>query len=114
MSLKKIKAIKEAHKPENTHELKAFIGMVNYYAKFCGFLTNALEPLYLLLQQDVKWHWGKEQNTAFEAVMRTRVTKGMRISNYYGNFFIRGTDLMALPNVNSDSVFGLGCSIVAN
>ena len=44
--------------------------------------------------------------TAFEAVMRTRVTKGMRISNYYGNFFIRGSDLMALPNVNSDSVFG--------
>merc|ERR1712238_611073 len=31
---------------------------------------------------------------------------GMRISNYYGNFFIRGSDLMALPNVNSDSVFG--------
>eukprot|EP00536_Pseudo-nitzschia_multiseries_P012386 jgi/Psemu1/320236/estExt_fgenesh1_pm.C_4710001 len=45
-------------------------------------------------------------NTAFEAVMRTRVTKGMKISNYYGNFFIRGSDLMALPNVNSDSVFG--------
>ena len=63
----KTKAIKEAPKPENTHELKAFIGMVNYYAKFCGFLTNALAPLYLLLQKDVKWHWGKEQNTAFEA-----------------------------------------------
>lgn len=46
------------------------------------------------------------ENTAFEAVMRTRVTKGMRITNYYGNFFIRGADLMALPNVNSDSVFG--------
>lgn len=44
--------------------------------------------------------------TAFEAVMRTRVTKGMKISNYYGNFNIRGSDLMALPNVNSDSVFG--------
>lgn len=46
------------------------------------------------------------ENTAFEAVMRTRVTKGMRITNYYGNFYIRGADLMALPNVNSDSVFG--------
>lgn len=45
-------------------------------------------------------------NTGFEAVMRTRVTKGMRIANYYGNFFIRGSDLMALPNVNSDSVYG--------
>ena len=44
--------------------------------------------------------------TAFEAVMRIRCTKGMRISNFYGNFYIRGADLMALPNVNGDSVFG--------
>lgn len=46
------------------------------------------------------------QPTAFEAVMRIRCTKGMRITNFYGNFFIRGTDLLALPNCNSDSVFG--------
>ena len=44
--------------------------------------------------------------TAFEAVMRIRCTKGMRISNFYGNFYIRGADLMALPNVSGDSVFG--------
>ena len=44
--------------------------------------------------------------TAFEAVMRIRCTKGMRITNFYGNFYIRGTDLMALPNVNMDSIFG--------
>ena len=46
------------------------------------------------------------QHTAFEAVMRIRCTKGMRITNFYGNFYIRGTDLMALPNVNTESVFG--------
>jgi len=46
------------------------------------------------------------QNTAFEAVMRIRCTKGMRITNFYGNFFIRGTDLLALPNCTPDSVFG--------
>jgi len=45
------------------------------------------------------------QTTAFEAVMRIRCTRGMRISNFYGNFYIRGTDLLALPNCNSDSVF---------
>lgn len=45
-------------------------------------------------------------HTAFEAVMRIRCTRGMRISNFYGNFFIRGTDLLALPNCTSDSVFG--------
>jgi len=46
------------------------------------------------------------QKTAFESVMRIRCTKGMRITNFYGNFYIRGTDLMALPNCNRDSVFG--------
>lgn len=46
------------------------------------------------------------QTTAFEAVMRIRCTKGMRITNFYGNFFIRGNDLLALPNCNSESVFG--------
>lgn len=45
------------------------------------------------------------QYTAFEAVMRIRCTRGMRISNFYGNFFVRGTDLLALPNCTSDSVF---------
>jgi protein transport protein SEC24 len=46
------------------------------------------------------------QPTIFEAVMRIRCTKGMRITNFFGNFYIRGTDLLALPNSNTDSVFG--------
>lgn len=46
------------------------------------------------------------QPTAFEAVLRIRCTKGMRISNFYGNFNIRGQDLLALPNCTPDSVFG--------
>jgi protein transport protein SEC24 len=45
--------------------------------------------------------------TAFEAVMRVRATRGVRISNYYGNYFIRGQDLLALPCCTSDSTFAL-------
>jgi protein transport protein SEC24 len=45
------------------------------------------------------------QTTAFEAVMRIRCTKGMRITNFYGDVYIRGTDLLALPNCNADAVF---------
>jgi len=45
------------------------------------------------------------QPIAFEAVMRIRCTRGMKINNFYGNFLIRGTDLLALPNCNADSVF---------
>jgi protein transport protein SEC24 len=29
--------------------------------------------------------------TAFEAVMRVRATRGVRFSNFYGNYYIRGT-----------------------
>ncbi|CAE7651933.1 unnamed protein product, partial [Symbiodinium microadriaticum] len=43
--------------------------------------------------------------SAFEAVMRVRATRGLRIQNFYGSFFIRGTDLLALPNCTSDSVY---------
>ena len=46
------------------------------------------------------------RRTVFETVMRVRVTRGMRISNFYGNFFIRGTDLLALPNCTEESSFG--------
>lgn len=45
--------------------------------------------------------------TAFEAVMRVRATRGLRIANFYGNFFIRGTDLLALPNCHTDSVYAM-------
>jgi protein transport protein SEC24 len=45
--------------------------------------------------------------TAFEAVMRVRATRGLRFTNFYGNYFIRGTDLLALPNCTSDSTFAL-------
>jgi protein transport protein SEC24 len=45
--------------------------------------------------------------TAFEAVMRIRATRGLRFSNFYGNYFIRGTDLLALPNCTADSTFAL-------
>ncbi|CAM9436791.1 unnamed protein product [Chrysoparadoxa australica] len=45
--------------------------------------------------------------TAFEAVMRVRSTRGLRITNFYGNYFIRGTDLLALPNCSPDSVFAV-------
>ncbi len=47
------------------------------------------------------------RTTGFEAVMRIRCSKGMAITNFYGNFFIRGTDLLALPNVTPSTAFNV-------
>ena len=41
----------------------------------------------------------------WEAVVRVRASKGVRISEYHGNFFMRGSDLLALPGIDSDKAF---------
>ena len=43
------------------------LGMVNYYSKFMGNLSNTLSPLYKLLQKNVPRHWGEDENAAFKA-----------------------------------------------
>jgi len=47
------------------------------------------------------------RTTAFEAVMRVRATKGVAINSFYGNFFIRGADLLALPNATPETAFNV-------
>ncbi|CAG0920020.1 unnamed protein product [Notodromas monacha] len=43
----------------------------------------------------------------FEAVMRVRCTRGLAVHTFHGNFFVRSTDLLSLPNVNPDAGFGM-------
>ncbi|XP_022080960.1 protein transport protein Sec24A-like isoform X2 [Acanthaster planci] len=47
----------------------------------------------------------------FEAVMRVRCTKGLSIHTFHGNFFVRSTDLLSLPNINPDAGFAMQVSI---
>ncbi len=49
------------------------------------------------LRQDVTHNLAR--TTAWEAVMRIRCSKGLRISAFHGHFFIRSSDLLALPQV---------------
>ncbi|KAL1509266.1 hypothetical protein ABEB36_004029 [Hypothenemus hampei] len=50
----------------------------------------------------------------FEAVMRVRCTRGLTINNFHGNFFVRSTDLLSLPNINPDAAFGMQVAIEEN
>ena len=47
----------------------------------------------------------------FEAVMRIRCTRGLALHTFHGNFFVRSTDLLSLPNINPDAGFGMQVSI---
>ncbi|KAM5302244.1 protein transport protein Sec24A isoform 3-T3 [Glossophaga mutica] len=47
----------------------------------------------------------------FEAVMRIRCNKGLSIHTFHGNFFVRSTDLLSLPNVNPDAGYAVQMSV---
>ena len=62
----KVGAIERAPEPKNLKELQAWLGLVNYYAKFMQNLATELAPLYQLLKKEQKWEWGPVQRKAFQ------------------------------------------------
>ncbi|KAK6317415.1 hypothetical protein J4Q44_G00128150 [Coregonus suidteri] len=63
-------------------------------------------------QKDLKRYLTRK--IGLEAVMRIRCTKGLSIHTFHGNFFVRSTDLLSLPNVNPDAGFAVQMSIEEN
>ena len=59
-------AIKKAPAPTNVTQLKAYLGLVTYYARFIPNLSNVLHPLYRLLQRNVPWRWSATEELAFD------------------------------------------------
>jgi hypothetical protein len=62
----KVQAVSEAPPPTNTTELKSYLGLINFYAKYLPNLSTVLAPLHRLLCKDTRWQWGKEQEEAFQ------------------------------------------------
>ena len=62
----KTKAILQAPAPKNVTELRAFLGLLNYYGKFLPNLSTILAPLHKLLKNHTKWIWRAEQAKAFQ------------------------------------------------
>ncbi|KAF8629024.1 hypothetical protein AX15_003599 [Amanita polypyramis BW_CC] len=46
-----------------------------------------------------------------EAVMRVRASRGLRMASFHGNFFVRSTDLLAMPAVPQDQSYGIEIQI---
>ncbi|KAK2169582.1 hypothetical protein NP493_1183g00002 [Ridgeia piscesae] len=64
-SPKKVQAMAGLPSPQNVRQLRSFLGMVQYYARF---LPDLATHLHRLLQKDEHWIWGKEQECAFRTV----------------------------------------------
>ena len=66
----KVKAIRETEAPSNAAELRSFLGLVSFSSRFLPDFATTAEPLRRLTRQGTKWHWGREENNAFEALKK--------------------------------------------
>ena len=62
----KVEAIKQAPRPENLTQLRAFLGMINYHGKFIRNLSSILQPLNQLLQGNQEFKWSPWYEEAFK------------------------------------------------
>lgn len=60
-----IKDVEAWKTPTSVHELKAFLGLCNYYRKFVPAFSELASPLNELLQKEVTFLWTEEHQNAF-------------------------------------------------
>lgn len=66
----KVKAVIDAPTPTSVTELKAYLGLLNYYNRFLPNLSTLLAPLHHLLRKDVVWSWGGPSTRILQEVQR--------------------------------------------
>lgn len=64
----KVEAIKRAPAPTNVNEVKAFVGLVNFYGRFLPNLAQLLSSFHKLPRKDEKFVWSPECAAALEMV----------------------------------------------
>ena len=61
----KTAAVQEAPEPRNLSELKAYMGLLQYYGRFLPGLATVAAPLYALERKGTVWAWGATERAAF-------------------------------------------------
>lgn len=64
-SIDKLDAIKRFREPKTMEEVRSFLGLVNYIAKFLPDLATTTAPLRSLTKNDASFEWGSDQVIAF-------------------------------------------------
>lgn len=84
-------------------------GSIFYYGNSSANLVNSREKVLSRLEEDLGHYLTR--SIGFEAVLRLRCTRGLNIHSFHGNFFVRSTDLLTLPNLSPDAGYAVQMSI---
>lgn len=102
-SPRKLKAISEFPTPKTVHQLRQFLGLINYFRKFIKNCALLCQPLTSLLKKGVVWRWGQRQEQAVADVKKALID----------NAVLKIFDPKLPVNLYTDaSRDGLGCILV--
>ena len=80
----KVKSICDMPIPKNIHDIRSFLGLINFYGKFVPHMSSICEPLYRLTRDDVKWEWTKACEEAFQKV-KEKLTTSQVLAHFNPN-----------------------------
>ena len=64
----KVEAIINAREPQNVSEVRSFLGLANYCARFIPNYASVVDPLRKLTRKNQKFDFGPEQRKAFKSL----------------------------------------------
>ena len=85
----KIDKIKNMLRPKNIKELRAVLGLFNYYRKFIQEFSKIAKPMNQLLRKENKFKWGIEQEKSFR-YLKKKLTEApiLQYSDFNKQFVI--------------------------
>jgi len=85
----KIAKVKNWITPYNIREVCKFLGFTGYYHYFIQDYSKKAQPLLYLMHNMTPWHWGQDQQTAFETLHDTMCDKPvLRQSDFTKPFYV--------------------------
>jgi protein transport protein SEC24 len=121
----------EGYKELATELTKAQICCELFIATSTYMDVASIAPLSKLTAGDLRYYGGFQagsqgeklrqellhvctRSMGWEAVMRVRVSRGWKIAKFFGHLFVRGVDLLVVPNCHQDQTFGITIEPVEN
>lgn len=88
----RIEAIETIPAPNKLRELRAFIGLCNYYRRLIHQFSSIAAPLYELTKKGVEWEWTEERDQAFRSLKEKLMSEPIVVPPDYEQPFILITD----------------------
>src|SRR6185295_1064366 len=82
---KKVEAVQTWPVPKNVHDVRSFVGLVNYFAKFIEPYAEIAVPLTNLTRKSAPWNWTGRCQDAF-VLLKQKLTEArccvLRMKNF--------------------------------